>query len=330
MGLIDIARNVVIACDVLKISLLETKLTFFRNIQYRLLFSEARMLVTAHSLEKGMGLANVKKGYGKEKAIKLADALYKYQKKNPQSIEFPFIESLGILKAYIEYQINEGESIDKIQPKYKLIYDKLNAVQLEQLLRYSCGYNIVEKKTFLDDVKKVDFERFISTRRSVRKFENCKVDKADIREAIRLANYAPSACNRQPIKVYCLLGEKNAGMIKKCLSGNKAFTDEVNNFAVITAERAYFAGNEQYQWYVNGGIYLGYFVEALHSLGIGSCIMQWFAFSQKEKELKALLNINKTEAIIAIVCLGYYPEKFKCICAQRKKVEDMAVFLTDK
>lgn len=327
MKLIDIARNLQNIKDSFRVSISETKLTLFRDEKYRFRFFEARILITAHSLEKGMGLANTRKGYGQKNALKLVDALTDYCNIKPGSLDFSFIESLGILKEYIEYQENDGINIPEIRNKFNSIYEKLSIEQIDKLSKYSYGFGIVKRDDFIKEIEKYNFERFISTRRSTRTFSETEIKKEDLFEAVRLANYAPSACNRQPIKVYFALGEDNANRVNNYLTGNKSFTDNVNNFAIITADRAFFAGDEQYQWYVNGGIYLSFFVEALHSLGIGSCIMQWFAFSKNEKGLKDLLRISKTEAIIAIVCLGYYPESYKCICAQRQDPIDMVKFL---
>ena len=325
--MIDFARNVQNIKDSMGVSIAEMLLTAFRNNDYRDKFTESRNLILAHSLEKGMGLANTRKGYGQKNAIKLVDSLNIFYKKNPDSLQFSFIESMGILKRYIEYQENDGVNYQEIKDKFMVIYESLSVEQLEKISRYSYGYNIVRKDDFIDKIREMDFEEFVSTRRSLRTFSEKEIDKKSIYKAIHIANYAPSACNRQPINIYCALGNENARKVNQYLSGNKSFTDNVNNFAIITADRACFAGDEQYQWYINGGIYLGYFVEALHSLGIGSCIMQWFAFSKNEKKIKELLSISKTEAIIAVVCMGYYPDSYKCICAQRQEPDEMVNFL---
>ncbi len=325
MDIRSLGRNLMIMRDALKVSLRETLLTTFRSREYRFRFSEARMLVTAHSLEKGMGLINTRKGYGQKNAIKLCDALMQYQKTSPGSLDYCFVESFGILDAYIHYQENEGVDITTIKDSYNMIVTALDEKQWEKIKKYRYGMSYVTKEEILNQ-KDLSYESIVSTRHSTRAFSNDLLEKSVITEAVRLANYAPSACNRQPIKVYCILGENRAKKVNELLSGNRSFTDNVNNFAVITSDRAYFAGDEQYQWYVNGGIYLGFFVEALHSLGIGSCIMQWFAFSKNENKLKKLLGIKKSEAIIAIVSMGYYLEQNKFICAQRKDPEETVYF----
>lgn len=325
MRIIDVARNLAIAKDTIKVSMCETKTTLFRNSTYRFHFWEARMLITSHSLEKGMGIPNTRRGYGQKNALKLCDAIENYLDNKPDSAEFALIESFGILKSYVEYQERDNVSIDSIKAKFTMLESRLNENQKSSLDQYQYGMYWIEKEELLSG-SQISFEKFVKSRHSTRCFDERTVEQKDILEAVRLANYAPSACNRQPVNVYCALGNENAKLLNKYLSGNKAFTDQVHNFAIITSDRAYFAGDEQYQWYVNGGIYLAFFVEALHSLGIGSCIMQWFAFSKNEKNLKKLLGIGSSEAIIAVVCLGYYPEKMKCLCAQRKTSDETVHF----
>lgn len=325
MNIQNIERNLMNICNSLRVSFKETILTVFRTKDYCFSFSEARMLIIAHSLEKGMGLINTRKGYGQKNALKLCDCLIEYQKVKPDSNDFCFIESLGILKEYVHYQENDKIEITAIKDKYDLIINKINVSQWNEINKYRFGVSLVTKEEILNQ-NNLSYEKIISSRHSTRAFSDEIINETVINEAIRLANYAPSACNRQPIKVYCALGKENARKINELLTGNKSFTDSVNNFAIITSDRAYFAGDEQYQWYVNGGIYLGYFIEALHSLGIGSCIMQWFAFSKNEKKLKTLLGIKKSEAVIAVVCFGYYLEINKFICAQRKEPEKTVNF----
>ena len=110
--------------------------------------------------------------------------------------------------------------------------------------------------------------------------------------------------------------------IDDLITGSSGFKGETPNYIIVTTDRACFMKEEQYQWYINGGIYLSYLTLALHSLGIGNCIMQWKAFYRTENKLKELLGISSHEAIIAVVGCGYYQGDTKCIYAQRKAVSD--------
>lgn len=111
-------------------------------------------------------------------------------------------------------------------------------------------------------------------------------------------------------------------IVNDLITGSSGFKGETPNYIIVTTDRACFMKEEQYQWYINGGIYLSYLTLALHSLGIGNCIMQWKAFYRTENKLKELLGISSHEAIIAVVGCGYYQGDTKCIYAQRKAVSD--------
>lgn len=323
-----IAKNLIVAKDIIVVSFKETTLTLFRSKSFRLTYIESRMLVVAHSLEKGLSMKVVKAGFGITKAYNLCYYINHYLRYFPYSISYSLIESVGILNAYKDYQDSVGFDLDDLRVKINGIMQRLNDHQKDKLQQYSYG-TIHLTKAFFDKGITAEYEKIVKTRRSARSYSEKPVSVEIIQKAVELTNYAPSACNRQPSKIYVALGKENASKVGELL-GNKSFTKDVNNFAVVTCDRAYFAGDEHYQWYVNGGIYLANFVLSLHTLGLGSCIMQWFAFDKNEKKLKKLLGIKKSEAIIASVSLGYYPDELTCICAQRIPVEEALTIYSSK
>lgn len=307
------------------LALKETSVSLFEKDDRKFLCSQ--MLVLSHSLEKGLSMMIVKKGFGTKKAANLCLLIERYkQKYGNDDISYPFIESCGILQAYMEYQIAQKFDLGVLRTRIEALLNSLSDIQRKALSNFHYGV-VVLNKSFLNGGQNGNYERIVSTRRSVRSYSEEIVEVDKIKKAIELANYSPSACNRQPCNVYVALGGANAKKVNELLSGNTSFTNDVSNFAVVTCDRSYFIGKEQYQWYINGGIYLSNFVLSLHSMGIGNCIMQWFAFSSKEKQLKKLLGIGKSEAIIAIVSFGYYLAESKCLCAQRKPVEETLHFI---
>lgn len=324
MNLKDIARDILVAKDIIRVSFKETVLTLFRGKKFRLTYVESRMLVVAHSLEKGLSMKVVKTGFGVKKAMNLCFYINKYMKANPTSTAFCLIESIGILKAYQDYQKQVDYNLKDLNCKIDAIINAMSVEQKKALNNYRYGI-ISLTRDFFEKGNTLNYEEFVKSRRSTRQYSVKQVDENTILKAVEITNNAPSACNRQPCRVYVVLGEDNASKVSQLLS-DKSFTKDVKNFAFVTCDRAYFAGDEHYQWYVNGGIYLTNFVNALHSVGIGSCIMQWFAFNKNEKKIKKLLGIKNTEAIIASVSMGYYPDELTCICAQRMPAKETVIF----
>ena len=136
-----------------------------------------------------------------------------------------------------------------------------------------------------------------------------------------MARMAPSACNRQPVKVYYSLNEKKNKQISNLVPGNNGFNNAIPYFMIVTSSKSYFGLFEYNQWYVNGGIFLGYLRLAFHSHNLGSCIFQW-GLRAPEKELRELCQIPYCESIVAIVGFGYYAAETTVIQAQRKSIQE--------
>lgn len=283
---------------------------------------ERNILLSAHSIEKGTGLRNFESGHGIKAITDLIERLDSYLNQYDPNC-FAFKEGIAAIREYINCQKNNGCDsyfVNEAEKRYSDLLKRIPPHILNEARQYKCGAHILDVDSFSKSYE--NYEAFVKSRHTVRMFKNSKIDSASVLEAVRLANYSPSACNRQANRVYFTNDIKITTQIDKLITGNRGFEGEIVNYAIVTAKRAMFAGEEQFQWYIGGGIYLASFVYALHSLNIGTCIMQWRAFYSTEKELKQLCNISENEAIIAIVGMGEYDNNTKVIYAQRMKPED--------
>ncbi len=277
---------------------------------------EAQMLLLCHALEKGMGIPNVRKGYGKEKAKTLIAMLKEAQNKG-NTEQFYFQESLSILAAYFEYQ--QSNNVD--------VSDLL--ISAQPLLKdfkyeYKGGFETFSSIEFKSGMS-FDFESFTKSRHSMRSYSSDAVTKEEITRAISIAKRAPSACNRQPWKFYTSLSKQEADKIRNCVP-KQNFLDGVPYFGIVTVKHNMFAEHESYQWFVNGGIFTGFLVLAFHQVGLGSCIFQYPVMYEKGRELRTILSIPSNETIVAAIGFGHYPEQAKCICADRKRNEEIIIF----
>lgn len=317
-------RRIINKLKNMRINILEYLYSRKRGNHVNKPYLEAQILIMTHSLEKGLGLENTRIGYGQKKAKQLMQELERYLQKGYSQTSYVFLEAVRLLEVYLEYQQANGVKLEDLAENFNTIKGILNTDELTLLNEYSGGFDLL-KKDDLIKAKDFKFKEFISLRHSIRKYKSEIIDDETMREVIEIANLAPSACNRQPIKVYYAGSREAVKETDRLITGNYSFKGIIPNYAVITSDRAYFLDDEQFQWYVNGGIYLSYFTLALHSLGIGSLIMQWFPFYKTENELKKYYNISKSEAIVAIIGYGYYSDEFKCICAQRKNIDETLI-----
>lgn len=295
----------------LKILIKEFKMTRYSIDRKKI---ELDILLLSHSLEKGMGIVNVKKGYGIEKAKTLIENLKIYEKNNKDS--YVYTEGRMVLHKYLLYQKENNIDITELKKKY----DELSDFKEEKNFR--AGYTFFSKKELLEGTK-CEFEKFINSKRSIRKFSNEKITEYEMKKSLEIACKSPSACNREPWKIYYSLNEEKNKILSEFVPGNKGFENDIPYYAIIVCDRSYFSVGEMFQWYVNGGIFISYFTLALHSLGIGSCIFQWPDFYKKDNELKKIFNIEKSEVVVAIVGFGKYEDNVKVIGAERKPIKDI-------
>jgi len=279
-------------------------------------FMERDMLLYAHSLEKGMGIQNARKGYGKEKALALVNILKDYSS-HYNTDTFPFLESIAVLDKYIELMKEQNESIEQVI-RIRNTIDSYDAIT-----NYcKSGYDHLSYD-YLNTVDASMFESVLSSRHSIRHYSKDVITEDELLKVVKLANMAPSACNRQPTKIYYTKTQDNAKEFEKMIDGSHGFQGEVPYYLLVTTDRSYFGTDEYLQWYTNGGIYLGFLTLAFHACGMGSIILQWKYAQECESKVKSIFGIKETEAIVAIMGFGKYPKNgTKCILAQRKRPED--------
>ena len=289
---------------------------------------QGKILVISHSLEKGMGMKCVKTGFGQKKALTLSKYLLEYIRLSQDVNCFAFREGYSMLKRYINFQNDNCFEVKRVESQLVKISSLICGTtgdDSKTVGEIKCGYYNFDSDRLLIN-KELNVESFLKNRHSIRDYKNEMVSREVIEKVVSLANLSPSACNRQPCKVYCTSTEEETKYIDSLITGTNGFKGSIPNFAIITADRNLFSGLEQFQWYINGGIYTAYFVLALHSMGLGSIIMQWFAFYKTEKKIKKYFDICKNEAIVAIVGFGECAQQVKCLEAQRKDVSESLVY----
>lgn len=282
------------------------------------IFLSRNILLLAHSLEKGSGIRNTKVGYGIEKAKALASNINDYYANNYNVDAFALLEGIKVLKYYLKLSEAQGTDVESVKEKVREC--DTDYLQLE-IPEYKAG---VEFYSFeeLCRASNYQFDEFVQTRHSMRTFSKDSINIRDIRKAIDIANFAPSACNRQPTKVYYLADKDKVTYFSSLISGNRGFENEIPSYLIVTENKQMFEDDELLQWYVNGGIYLSYLTLALSHLNIGSIIMQYKFSNAKDREIRSLLHVPNEEMIVAVVGIGKYPkEGAKCLCAQRKSSE---------
>ena len=277
---------------------------------------EYSLVITGHTLEKGFTHFNLRP-FGINKIKKLIYLLKKETKYEKHEKLFSFINGINLLKEYKKiYEINNWTNYSE----YKEVSDFINEYKDIEIIK--AGAYIVEKVELEKDYK-IDYKKFIKSRHSTRNFKKKRLKKEDILSAVEMAKYTPSACNRQNIKLhYYPSGKMKQNVIDFSLGKGGIYLSGVSTFIITIDVNGLFGAGERNQGYFNAGLFATNLINAFHSLGIGTCLIQFSNKIEEEEELKKLNQIPSYERIAVILFAGYYDEKSIFAVSSRKSVEE--------
>lgn len=274
----------------------------------------SRMLLTAHSLEKGMSFEKKKKNWGEAKALSLCDMVNRYEK---YGVDEYLALALNVLYKY---------SIDSYSSKNeKLIKNILCLVEKYSSLLKPDDYGtkqVGEPPAFNEALIK----EFFKTRSSVRFYKDKDVSEDDIRQAYDLAKLTPSACNRQTCKVYVYRNIDIKNRILDNQLGNQGWADKAPVLFVVTSDISRFGGTyEHSQALIDGGLFAMNFAWGLHLKHIGACFKMYIREHNRTEEFRKICSIPANEIPIVLILAGYYDDK-PISCPMSHRFDQQIIF----
>lgn len=143
-------------------------------------------------------------------------------------------------------------------------------------------------------------------RRSIRQFEAKPVPRSLVDQAVEIGLTAPSACNRQSLRVIAVDDPALRTAISKIPMGTAGFAEQIPVICVVVGQlRGYEHERDRHAIYVDGGLFVTGFILGLEGLGLNSCCINWPDLDQKEAAMKKLVQLDDDERIIMLVAVGY-------------------------
>lgn len=278
-----------------------------RSPEFTMARLQGNIVRYTHSLEKGLSISEPRLGFGQQKIRLLLHSIDLYFSQEFSGIHFSVYMAVDSLKAYLTYHEEkeyDSEFLSELRTRLKDIEKQLEPQNVQTF-----GGTKVLHKQDLVDAPEV-FEQYFTTRHSIRDFDDTPVDDEKLKKAIQLAQYAPSACNRQGVRVYVVEGEKFLKDTDPWLEGIGGFSSSIDKFLIIAAKQSVYEINERYQYIVNSSIYAAYLTLALHAMRIGCCVIQRpVTQTKKWKEIRELYEIDADEQITMLIGIGNLKEK---------------------
>lgn len=278
------------------------------------LYGKIRLII--HNIEKNIVKGNIPKKDGVFSLISFTEKLIKKYPDYPKSGD-AVIETIGIVRTVI----NTGKISNE---DYILLENELNRFILENNLE-NVTPQIINIQNIKDKDKptniSVQYDDIVKSRHSIRNYTTDIVEEKLLKDIVRIALICPSACNRQPCKVYYT---KEPEKIREFFP-DKWVTKDVYNLLIVTVNKSFYSIGELYQPWIDGGIFIESLIMAIHSRGLGACLFQYLKSNNNYTKFKETVNIPENEDIVCCVGLGYLLDDYCIIETHRKKVDEMMV-----
>ncbi|UVK41242.1 nitroreductase family protein [Mesorhizobium sp. AR10] len=253
-----------------------------------------RIIVDAHSVEKGLSLKDRRPGFGQQKIKRLMKEVSSY---DTSFGAFPLEMAVGALRAYVDFH-PQGPELHFVEEVRQFVerFTKLDGVALTGGVQSAVPRVEGPALTLLEGLQ---------SRHSVRHFDQQLIDRTTLLELVRLAQGAPSQCNRQATRVYVYQGRHQIDRILALQGGARGFSQSISNLVIVTSDtRAWRGSNQRNQIYVDGALFLMHFLLAAEALRLVACPLNLAVDSRVERQIRSVGRIRPGERLIACVALG--------------------------
>jgi nitroreductase len=278
----------------------------------------------AHGIEKGLALPEPTPGFGGEKVALLIETIEKYFRGFGDD---PLIDAaLSALDAYVRFNQQNGVAVADLAARLRVLRSESGSSRNVGLEQVGGGTREVTA-TEIHAASCISLSKFFEYRYSIRQFSEKTVDVAQIRNAIKLAQKTPSVCNRQSARVHVFSNDALGAQVLSCQQGNRGFGDGASKILLVTSELGSFlSAGERNQCWIDGGMFAMSLVYALHSMGLGTCCLNWSVEKEADQQLRSLVAIAPSESIIMMIAVGHLPERLRVAYSPRKPLEQIATF----
>lgn len=276
-------------------------------------FLITKMRIITHDIEKGFSLPEPRKGFGRNKILQLCNYIKLYENYRYDLNALVYKNAISVIQFYInnkkKYGFNlQGIEVQKFLDKNEIINTGI----------------CVETRSEIDFKRHEKFEGFSKSRHSIREFDDKQVNEETIIEAIKIAQSAPSACNRQSISVINVDEKIKCKQIIDLQGGAKGFS-EINNILILVSDLSLYTGlDEVNTCYRDSGLFEMNLLYSLHYFGIASCPLLWNDDTSNREKIRNIISIPEKYVVTAIIPIGYYCDgEVKYATSVRKSIQEV-------
>ena len=270
-----------------------------------------------HIVEKGLTMPVPRPGFGKAVVLGLVNTIHKYQELKLPINSLEFVQSVSVLKEYLEYHKQINFELDSE------VANKLESIKSKYEFIEGLKQKHISKEEYFHDINE-PFDGFCRSRYSVRSYSEQEIPLQVLYDCIELAQKSPSFCNRQPTRVQIVKSVEKKNGILELQNGNRGFGHLADTLLVISSVISTTKDiHERNENHLNGGMFSMTLLNALHFNKIAACSLNWSVSNDKDLKLRKLLNIPENEVVLLIISCGYVPDKFSIASSPRKTAQEI-------
>lgn len=276
---------------------------------------EMKIVKEYHVVEKSLTMPERMAGHGAQAVLNLVASILEYERLGFDMKGRQLVHAIGVLKEWISYNKH-------------LISDDLRLADAVALCdRHtsvpSCPQQHFTRNDFFA-LKKAPFPAFAVSRHTVRNYSPECVDIEKIKTSVETARYAPSACNRQYVKVAMILGREKIDSILALQGGSRGFGHLATALLIVISDiRGVGSPRERNDVYTNGGMFMMALCYALHYNEVTHCILNWSKGPEEDCMLRRLVSLNPSEVVVALIACGEPPDEFDVALSPRRDIDEL-------
>lgn len=283
----------------------------------------ARLMFYAHALEKGLSRVNFRPRFGESTLRSMATEMTRWLNAGRSPDDQFFKTAAATAHAYFE----RHRQLEVDASDFLSLFDEKSRALIMQGEDEDGGVLTAEalRETVPESNRNRSFIDVVFGRRSVRDFTPVPVDDEDIRRAVRIAQQAPSVCNRQAARVHLFEDQKAIRAALDLQGGFKGYAMPPKLLLVTTDLSSFLWPKERNQGFVDGGLFMMTLLLGLEQVGLGACPLNTSLTADREDGIRKILDIPESEIFISFIAVGHFDPSVLTPRSKRIAVDDVLV-----
>lgn len=279
---------------------------------------ESVLHVKVHALEKGMSIGAVKVGFGKVKYYEIIGELQHYLNIGGR-LNFAN-DACSVLNQYVNFNKQLGADMKDVESSLE------NFITANQIELSDNGGVLELTNEEIKSASVKDFAVFSQIRYSVRDFGKEPILLETIKDALKMCERTPSACNRQSWRIHIYSGDEVREKLFDFQGGNKGFSQDMQYAILVCGDMNRYRFYELSQVYVDGGLYAMNLMYALNFKNVATIPLTMSMRMKKVFKLHNTFNVPKNELPVILIGAGSYKDRFRVAKSNRYSFNDYTVF----